>query len=146
MNFAPQVRRGHTTLADADAAVDELHAQLDQPDCSLVLIFASPDYPPDALASALNRRFAHTLVVGCTTAGEISAGGYQHHSIAAVSFAAPDFCAVAQRIDDLPGLSLSDALGVVMGARHQLGRRSPFAIDRRTFALLLIDGLSAREE
>ncbi|HNX71088.1 nitric oxide-sensing protein NosP [Rivihabitans pingtungensis] len=146
MNFAPRVRRGHTTLADVDAAVDELHAQLDQADSTLVLIFASPDYPPEALAAALNRRFADTLVVGCTTAGEIGPGGYQHHSISAVSFAAPDFCAVAQRIDDLAGMSLSDALGVAMGARHQLGVRSPFPIERRTFALLLIDGLSAREE
>lgn len=93
MNFAPRVRRGHTTLADVDAAVDELHAQLDQADSTLVLIFASPDYPPEALAAALNRRFADTLVVGCTTAGEIGPGGYQHHSISAVSFAAPDFCA-----------------------------------------------------
>ena len=41
MNFAPRVRAA-TTLADVDAAVDELHAQLDQADSTLVLIFASP--------------------------------------------------------------------------------------------------------
>ena len=85
----PRVRRGHH-LADVDAAVDELHAQLDQADSTLVLNLCLTDYHPGGMAASLNRRFADTLVVGCTTAGEIGPGGY-HHSISAVRFAA-DFC------------------------------------------------------
>lgn len=141
-----QIKRGHAHCADPEQAAAALYQQLWQPDCTLVLLFVAPDYQLDQLAAALQRRFGDIPVVGCTTAGEISAGGYRHHSISGASFAEPDFYAVVQRIDDLNDFNLSDALGSVMSARHALAQKTGFALDRRTFALLLVDGLSAREE
>lgn len=140
------VRRGHSLHPDPETAAAELYASLYQADCRLVLLFVSPKYPLAALATALTRWFGDTLVVGCTTAGEISAAGYCQHSIAGVSFAAPDFQAVAAPIATLTQFDLADALSVAIGARQQLGRHTPFPVERHTFAILLIDGLSAREE
>ena len=140
------VRRCHVYSADPEQAADELYQQLWQPDCSLVLLFVAPDYQLDKLAPALARRFGDVPVVGCTTAGEISPDGYRCHSIVGASFAAPDFFSVIKRIDALPDFDLSDALGTVMAARYALGQKCGFPLERRTFALLLVDGLSAREE
>ena len=42
-------------------------------------------------------------------------------------------------------MSLSDALGVAMGARHQLGDALAVPMERRTFALLLIDACPRQE-
>ncbi|MFC3625097.1 nitric oxide-sensing protein NosP [Vogesella amnigena] len=145
-NQTQPVRRCHVYSADPEQAADELYQQLWQPDCSLVLLFVAPDYQLDKLAPALARRFGDVPVVGCTTAGEISPDGYRCHSIVGASFAAPDFFSVIKRIDTLPDFDLSDALGTVMAARYALGQKCGFPLERRTFALLLVDGLSAREE
>jgi hypothetical protein len=148
MSFNPtsRVRRGHGYSADPDQVADELYQQLWQPDCSLVLLFVAPDYQLDNLAAALTRRFGDIPVVGCTTAGEISPDGYRSHSIVGASFAAPDFFVEVQHIGDLPHFDLSDALGTVMSARYSLGQKAGFPLERHAFALLLVDGLSAREE
>ncbi len=140
-----RVRRAQVANADAAAAAQALFDQLDQPDCALVLLFVSPDYDLDALAPVLTARFGDTPVVGCTTAGEIGALGYGSHSISGVSFGAPDFHATVQVIEDLDSFDLSDAMGVTMAARHKLSVQAAGA-ERQTFAVLLIDGLSAQEE
>jgi len=140
------VRMGGTALTDPEAAAQALFEQLNQPYLSLVLLFVSPYYDLDAIAPLLQRRFGGALVIGCTTAGEIGPAGYQCGTISGVSFAEPDFYAVAQQIDDLRGFELSDAFEIVMSARHELGRKLGQPLERNAFALLLIDGLSASEE
>ncbi len=141
-----RIRRASVCKVNAVEAAADLYASLWQPDCSLVLLFVSPDYDLEALAPALERYFQGVTIVGCTTAGEIAVNGYHSHSISGVSLAAPDFYAVTQRIESLEHFDLSDALGVVMSARHALGVQSGLMIDRRAFAMLLIDGMAACEE
>lgn len=140
------IRRCHAYQADPDEVAAELYRQLWQPDCRLVLLFVAPDYPLDTLAPALSLHFGDIPVVGCTTAGEISPDGYRYHSITGASFAAPDFFAEVRHIRGLSDYDLSDALGTVMSARYSLGQQCGFPLERHTFALLLVDGLSACEE
>ena len=146
MQVPTRVRRCHVYSADPEQAAAELYQQLWQPDCTLVLLFVAPDYALDNLATALRHHFGDITIVGCTTAGEISPDGYRYHSIAGISLAAPDFYTEIKHLAALSDFDLSDALGVVMSARYALGQKAGFAIERRTFALLLVDGLSAREE
>lgn len=141
-----RVLMGSTNQAEADAAAQDLYRQLGQPALALVLLFVSPNYPLDELAPALTRYFGDALIIGCTTAGEIGPAGYQQGSISGVSFGEPDFFAVARRIEDLHQFELSDAFESVMTARYELAKKVGGPIDRRTFALMLIDGLSACEE
>jgi hypothetical protein len=142
----PRILMGSTSMAEADAAAQDLYRQLGQPELALVLLFVSPRYPLDELAPVLERYFGNTLIIGCTTAGEIGPAGYQQGSISGVSFGEPDFFAVARRIEDLHHFELSDAFESVMTARYELAKKVGGPIDRRTFALMLIDGLSACEE
>jgi hypothetical protein len=141
-----RVLMGGTSLKEADAAAQDLYRQLGQDDLALVLLFISPDYDLGALAPALTRQFGDTLVIGCTTAGEIGPTGYQQGSISGVSFGEPDFFAVARRIDDLHQFELSEAYEAVMTARYELSKKVGGPVDRRSFALMLVDGLSACEE
>ncbi|WP_199101768.1 nitric oxide-sensing protein NosP [Aquitalea sp. ASV11] len=137
---------GSTQQQDPAQAAAELFEQLHQPSLALVLLFISPAYDLSLLAPALQQHFGAALVVGCTTAGEIGCHGYQQGSISGVSFAEPDFFAVAARLERLHDFELADAFEAVMTARHELARKSGSAIDRNSFALMLIDGLAACEE
>ncbi len=137
------MRRGHAVAHDAREAVMAFHSQVAQPDMAAVLFFCSSGYDLDALADEMTRRFAGITVVGCTTAGEIGPDGYCAHSLSGASFAAAAFVAEAGRLDalqafDMPaGREFSQKLLARLDAQKKTGH---------TFGLLLIDGLSLREE
>ena len=94
----------------------------------------------------MERQFAGIQVIGCTTAGEIGPAGYRDHSISGVSFPSASFMAVSGLIPHLQQFDGSIGRAFAQARLQELERRAPQAADRNTFALLLIDGLSEREE
>lgn len=140
------VRRGASFNLDAEAAVDELFEQLDQPDIALALFYCSPKYDLGALGVALARRFGDVQLIGSTSAGEITPAGYRDGSLTGVSIGAADFTAVAARLDDLTNFELSDGTRLAQEALDLLRVEAPPADTTNAFGLLLIDGLSKREE
>lgn len=111
---------------------------------ALVLLFLSPAADLPALATRSVVVFPGTRVVGCTTSGELTPGGYQSGSIVALGFPARHFAAEALVFT---GLSRATGAGIaeaMQDARHRL------AMDHghlsAEFALLLVDGLSIRED
>ncbi len=136
------LRQAMTSATDPLVAVDELYRGLHQDDLSLVIVFCSPKLASPALARLLQQKFGSVPVIGCTTAGEIGPLGYQHGTIVGVSFAAPDFHAVARGIDDIHAFSVADGHDLVSGCRHALDGLG----DDKMFAMLLIDGMAACEE
>lgn len=146
MDEASRIRRAQTRVEDAREAVRAFHAGVVQDDMALVVFFCASSYDLDAIADEMRRCFAGVQVVGCTSAGEIGPGGYLEHSLAGVSFGARDFTAASGCIT---GLQEFDAAAGQALARHLQGQLdaatgSKSAANR--FALLLIDGLSVREE
>ena len=142
----PSVRLGHSVAADAADAAQDFHAQVRQADMALVVFFCSNTYDRDVLAAELRRLFGDTPVVGCTTAGEIGPAGYREQSISGASFAAADFTVATGRLDDLDHFETSQGCAL---AEELFGDVERAAADRRdgdVFAMLLIDGLSVREE
>jgi hypothetical protein len=133
--------------ADPRSAARELHESLTGPDVVLVLFFCSAEYETAEFGAALQDLFADVPVLGCTGAGEIGPDGYQENSVTAVSFARPDFEAVA-------GLLVMDGdLEVGRGGERITALRSE--LDERVrgwtgevnrFALLLTDSTTRREE
>lgn len=140
------IRRGQSCSTDARAAVGEFHAAVVQPDMALVIFFCSNEYDLTALAEEMRRSFAGVQVVGCTTAGEIGPAGYREHSLTGASFPADSFSAVSGHIDHLQ--QFKNATGRVLAQKllQERETHAPQASGDDTFALLLIDGLSAREE
>jgi hypothetical protein len=146
MRAPARVLRAQSSAADARDAVREFHAGVDQPDLALVVFFCSVDYDLAAIASEMNRLFRGVQVVGCTTAGEIGPAGYRDGSLVGASFPAGQFTATTGSLDELHSFELTQASDLVLGLRHRLELAAPQAGSTNTFALLLIDGLSVREE
>lgn len=140
--------RGASSLCDEWDAARELHAQVWRPDLEMVLAFFSPRYDCNRLATALNALFGDTPVVGCTTAGEITPFGYQEGSITGVGFPRSEFSVAAELIPDIDKFEISDGGGVLRGILKQRAAPAGAAPGKEhgSFALLLIDGMSTREE
>lgn len=143
---APRVRTASSRQTEPEAAVRELAAALDQPDIGLVMVFASTAFDLQQLGAALAGRFPGATLVGCSSAGEIGPGGYLDDSLAGVSIHRDDLVfevALLERLSELDGPACQRAAGAV---RERLRQRVPELSGENGFALMLIDGLCAREE
>ncbi|MBI4998993.1 MAG: FIST C-terminal domain-containing protein [Rhodocyclales bacterium] len=141
-----EIRRAQSRATDAREAVREFHAAVSQPDMALVLFFCSSDYELDAVADEMHRVFAGVPVAGCTTAGEIGPAGYCEHSIAGASFPADSFLATVGLLDHLQKFTIDRGQTFAHQSLQALERLAPTTAADNSFALLLIDGLSVREE
>ncbi len=138
------LKKGGSCANEPVQAVNELYQAISQPNISLAIFYCSPDYNLEQLASALQARFAGINLIGCTTAGEITPLGYLNGSITGVSLAAKDFTAMTLRIDDLQHFKISQGK---MLTNELLTRFTAVAQSlKKSFAFLLIDGLSVKEE
>lgn len=146
MGTQPSIRRGQSAQPDTRAAVREFCAGIEQPNLGLVIFFCSSHYDLDVLADEINQRLADVLVVGCTTAGEIGPAGYADHSIVGASFNQAAAKALSCRIDRLQQFNMASGHDTAAALWARMQTEVPEASSRNTFALLLVDGLSGREE
>lgn len=140
------IRRAQTCSIDALEAAREFHAGVVQEDLALVIFFCSSAYDLAVLANEMSRLFAGVQVVGCTTAGEIGPAGYLDHSLSGVSFSASSFSAVSGRIDHLQQFKMAEGYPFAQELLQRLESQAPQADGSNSFGLLLIDGMSMREE
>lgn len=140
------IRQAHSTATDAHQAVREFYASVQQSGMALVLFFCSSDFDRDVLAAELARLFAGIQVVGCTTAGEIGLAGYRNHGLAGVSFSAEICTAVSGYTGQLQQFEASDGHALAHRLLHQLESSATQSNEQNSFAFLLTDGLSVREE
>ena len=131
---------------DTRQAVREFHAAVVQAQMSLVIFFCSSEYDLDVLATEMNRLFPGIQVVGCTTAGEIGPSGYRSHSLSGASFAPGSCVAVSGLLDNLSRFDIARGHSFGQALLQQLESKAPQTSSKNSFALLLIDGLSIREE
>ncbi len=141
-----RIRTAHTRATEAREAAREFHAGVAQPEMALVVFFCSSNYDLEALADELNRLFGAVPLVGCTTAGEIGPAGYITKSLTGASFPASTCTAVAGLLEGLQQFTpesgrefAQELLRELEDCRNPGNTGSPFS-------LLLIDGLSIREE
>ena len=131
---------------DSALAASDLAAQLSDPALGFVLFFCSAEYDLVSLARSLEQSLVGIKVIGCTTAGEITAQGYEQHSITALGFNRHCFAVDAALIESLDqfGLVQAQALTESLIARCLEHRVAP--IKGHSFAITLLDGLSSQEE
>jgi hypothetical protein len=146
MDNRARIRRAQSCATDTCEAAREFHAAVTQPDMALVLFFCSSAYDLEALAGEMKRLFGGVQVVGCTTAGEIGPSGYRDHSLTGASFPASDFHAVSGRLDHLQQFAMTSVPAFVQELLQKQESHAPQTDTDNSFALLLIDGLSVREE
>lgn len=141
------IQTAHTRKQDADTAVRDIRQQFASlEDISLVLFYCSSDQDLTRLEAALSRAWPETPVVGCTTAGEMGPLGHTDHGLVAMAFPANQFVFKPLLLTGLSGLSIQEIRDQAIQAKQALYQRHDAAILTHCFALLLIDGLSRREE
>lgn len=144
----PELRipRAAVTSRDSREAVTALRAQLGGAESAVVVLFIAPDFDRDVLQAELAAQFAGVRVLGCTTAGEIGPGGVAEHSITGFALPASHFVVAAERVSGLHDFDTSRAMRVVERLQSQIARTSGAAAFPHAFAMMLVDGLSTREE
>jgi hypothetical protein len=142
----PGIRLAQSCATEARRAVEEFHAGVAQPDMELVIFFCSSRYDLNVVADEMQRSFAGIQVVGCTTAGGIGPDSYHLHCLAGASFAANVCTAVAGRLQALRNFEGAQGTALIQDLLQRLEGKTPLATPDNTFAFLLIDGLSVREE
>jgi hypothetical protein len=141
-----KIRLAQSSATDARQAVAEFHAEVVQPDMELVIFFCSSEYDLEVLATEMNRLFAGVQVVGCTTAGEIGPVGYLQHSLSGASFPLGSSVAVSGLLERLSQFEIAKGHVFAQALLQKLESKAPQASPENSFALMLIDGLSVREE
>jgi hypothetical protein len=140
------IRSAQSCARDARQAVAEFHAAVTQPGMELVLFFCSTAYDLDVLAAEMARLFAGTQVVGCTSAGGFGPGGYCSHSLTGVSFSGEVCSAVSGVLPELEHFDPVRTHDFAQSLLQSLESKAPQLSADHCFALLLIDGMSKREE
>lgn len=138
------VRRAGAPADDADAAVAALAESLGKGPFAVVILFISSDADKERVAKAAAARFAPAPVIGCTTAGEISASGYASGEVVALALPEAQFSAYVTVIDDLGALSPRALAADLMSARAEQAHEQPDW--PYEFAFLMVDGLSLKED
>jgi hypothetical protein len=146
MNQQSSIRIAHSLNESPTEAVKEFYAGVVQPNMAFVIFFCSNAYDRTVLALEMAAVFAGVQVIGCTTAGEIGPAGYCTPSLVGASFSAADSSAVTTYISDLKHFDAAAGHALVQDLLQHLEAQSPDATHTNTFAFLLIDGLSIREE
>ncbi len=140
------IRRAHADAADLRRAAETLFDELQADRAAVVLLFVPPTLSRDAVADALQDRFARVPVVGCSTAGEIGPLGSGEQGIVGVSLPSKHFAVAIERIDGLADFAFADGAQIAARLVDVLETRGRKPAPDSTFTLLLVDGLSAREE
>ena len=135
----------YSNLQDEDQACEELSRKLHGKEAKLNFIFCSRTYDSVKMSEAFNKHF-NGSTIGSTTAGEISPYGFSDDSIVGISFHGSEFVS-----DIIPIPNLDDENeGVLLNLKKQFDsiqkRHHETLKTGKTFGVLLIDGLSVREE
>ncbi|HSG21404.1 MAG TPA: FIST N-terminal domain-containing protein, partial [Azonexus sp.] len=140
------IRIGQSSAENSVDAVKEFFQAIQQEKTALVVFFCSPKFDLDVLSSELNRRFAGVPVIGCTTAGEIGPAGYISGSLTGFSLPSASFTVATDLLTDLQNFEVGQGQALTQALRQKIEGNAPESKVSNSFAFLLIDGLSIREE
>ncbi|MGR3496131.1 FIST N-terminal domain-containing protein [Citreimonas sp.] len=140
-------RPRHVTVAqsfarDAATAAREACAQIDPADTCFVLAFVPDGLDCDALAPALEDALDGVPVFGCTTAGQITADGYQDEALLLIAFRREHFRCASTLVEPLKPLSIAAIIEQVRDADARFTHTAGWS----RLALVFADGLSKQED
>ncbi|MCE8546712.1 FIST C-terminal domain-containing protein [Ruegeria pomeroyi] len=141
---APQVLCTASVHHDHPHAVEALAEALGPVELELLLLMASPQADIPALLARAALVLPGTRIVGCTTAGEISAAGYTEGEIVAIGMPRAYFKAQTMLVPDLLDYDPQALIDRMIQTRNDLAVAQPDW--GHEFNFLLIDGLSTLED
>lgn len=142
-----KVWQGHSERADAASAVEE--ATSGWPGDArphFVLAYASTKQDLGEVRAALRARYPDAELAGCSTSGEHTTGRHHRGALALTAVGGDDLRVATAFAGDLGGFDQARADAIAGGLFEALGLSRDELDLGRTFCLMLIDGLSLREE
>lgn len=136
---------GLTNANDELRACKELAEKLNAQEAKLNLIFCSRNYEKRKLSLGLNEYLGpHTIA--CSTAGEISKEGFTDSSMVGLSLQGHEFEVDLITVTNLREQN-EDIILDIKNQFHEIQNRHRIVLKgSKTFGILLIDGLSVKEE
>lgn len=129
---------------DTAAATSELRGQLGPGPFAHLLVYFSAQHDAQVLAEGMAQSFPNVAVSGCMTAGEILPDGMADGAILIVAFPAGRFHVHAELIPELDDLRVEAVGDLVRSLKTRC--LTGGGENERTFALLMVDGLTNVEE
>ncbi len=139
----PIVLTGQVSAADT-SPIAQIKRDFGPQELSLLALFVSPMADFARVVAEAHRLYPDTDVVSCTTAGEISAAGYDENKIIAVGFPMAGFATTSLMIEDIHELNpqpLIDRVALERVRLQELNQNMAYG-----FAFLVVDGLSLAED
>ncbi len=140
-----QIFHSHSEKEDEELAIQELFGNLNLSSDSITIIFISSLYNLEEIQESI-RKHSKGKILGCTSSGEISSTGYQKHSISAISLCSRRLKEKTYLIKDVNEFGLENAEKISGDIQDQLEHYKRIVPSFEAFGLLLIDGLSIKEE
>lgn len=130
---------------DPSEAIQEIGKKLKGKKQGLTILFISSFYDLDKISKAIKENLKGSII-GCTTSGELSALGYPEHSISALFLNSPRLLTKTYFIKDLNKFDNKEARKIKSSITNDLEEHKKIRPESKPFALLLVDGLSIKEE
>lgn len=127
-------------------AVDELRHAFAGRALQHIIVFFSLDHEAQALSTALSHAFPDVRITGCSTAGEITPSGMIEGGIVLIGFPCEGFRIHTGLIENIDEFGVERATQIVRKLKDETVNGSNGKRSERTFALLMIDGMSNAEE
>ncbi len=134
-----------STLSTVEA-VAAARAELADDVFQHIIVFFSTSHDPDLLVEALRQAFPDVTVSGCSTAGEMGPLGMTQGGIVFIAFPEVGFRVMSAVIPDIDKGGVERASEIARRLRIQMITGVSRAAKENIFALVLVDGLSDREE
>jgi hypothetical protein len=134
-----------TSARQPSRIIQELSAGLRGCDAALIAVFVSSSLPYQDVVEGLSAAWPGVPFVGCTTAGSLAPDQYEAGGAIAIAFDRSAFSFEVCRLGNLRHFSTARGGALIENAYYRLLRE----VDQdrsNLFAMLLIDGLSRREE
>ncbi len=140
-----EVKQGFSPSKNTAQAAREFIKQVDQPEASVVVFFASSNFDLKVLEKEFKGKFS-APVLGCTTAGEITPEGYCQGTLTGFSIASEELEVFPFLIPSLQTFDRAKTENIVKSIQDKLVQTRKNRPEADAFGLLLIDGLSIMEE
>jgi hypothetical protein len=127
-------------------AVDEVLSAVNADTNELSFIFCSARRNLSDIGDYIATHWRVGNIVGCSSAGEITPGGYLFGAVTAIGFPKQKFHAAVARIDNVRELALIAVTSAVQSVRADLARKVDSFNASHCFAILLVDGTVGGEE
>ena len=111
-----------------------------------IIAFFSIEHDPAVLTQELKHAFPDTPVSGCSTAGEVGPLGMTQGGLVLIAFPEAGFRVMSEVITDIDDAGVEHASEIARRLKMQIISGASRSLKDHVFALMLVDGLSNKEE